>query len=269
MFEPISTISNVVFIIFGLAVFQRSRYVGTVTILLGVASGGWHWTMEPIWHTFDFAMMYFMLLSLVNYALGSKYTMAAFLISAALIGLHFILPSHLIILGIGLILFITLIRNYPVVSVFIIVACFALWISTNIPYLHKWDVPFWRLDVLHGFSHLFAAIGITRVVDYKPITFSELTSLFKSSRLSSLNEKARAEFERIIDAELNPVLGNRTVSNINREEISRLLGNIALYSKNLAVATGVRSKLNQIFTFAGGKGINHNFLLKPEKVRLE
>lgn len=263
MFEPISTLSNLVFIIFGLVVFPRSKYVGAVTILLGVASGGWHWTMQPFWHTFDFAMMYFMLLSLVNYALGSKYTLAAFLISTALIGLHFILPSHLIIAGIALFLFIILIRHYPLASVFIIVACFGLWISTNIPYLHKWDVPFWRLDVLHGISHLFAAIGITRVVDYKPTTFSELTSLFKSSRLSSLNEKTKAEFERIIDVELNPVLGNRTVRTINKQDISRLLGDIAIYRKSLAMATGVRSKLNQIFEFAAGNGIEHNILLGP------
>lgn len=253
MFEPISTISNVAFILFGIFVFQRSKYVGVVTIVLGIASGGWHWTLNSLWHTFDFGMIYFMLLSLINYALDSQYTVIAFLSSLGLIGLHFILPSHLIISVIALVLFIALLQHYSTTRVLIIVSCFVLWISTNIPYLHKWDVAFWRLDVLHGISHLCAAIGISKVVRYKPATFYELTQAFKAKYLPSLDKLSRKELEWIIDSELNPVLGNQTVNSITQEDISRLLDHIAIKRGSLIRTMGMRSKFNQIFEFANGK----------------
>ncbi|MEX0721480.1 MAG: hypothetical protein WD059_12485 [Balneolaceae bacterium] len=258
MFEPISTISNLAFIIFGFVVFKRSKYVGVVTISLGIASGGWHWAMQPFWHTFDLGMIYFMLLSLVNFAAGSKYTLPAFLASIGMIGMHFILPSNLIISVIAFSLLFALIRHYPVSRILIIVGCFALWISTNIPYLHEWNLPFWSRDALHGISHFFAAIGIYKVISYKPTTFFELTNAFKTIRLPSLNEATRTEFEQVIDLELNPVLGDQVVDGIKQQDISQLVNDISNNRENMTMADGVRTKLHQIFEFASGRGIKHN-----------
>lgn len=260
MLEPISTISNVAFILFGLVVFKRSRYVGFITILLGVASGGWHWFMNPFWHAFDISMMYFMLIGLINYSLGSEYTKAALLASIGMVGLYFVVPSHLIIGGMAIALFLSLFRHYQPGRIFIIIACFALWITTNIPYLHQWNIPIWRLDLLHGISHIFAALGIYKVISYKPTTFFELTRKFKSLHLPSLNEKTRREFERLIDVELNPVLGNRAVEAISQHEISRFLGTVTINQESLAMVNGAGSKLHQILEFATGRGIKHNLV---------
>lgn len=260
MAELISTITNALFIIAGLFILKRSLYVGLVTVLLGIASAGWHWTMQPFWHTFDFAMMYFMLLSLVDYSTGSEYTKTAFLTGLGLIGLHFLLPSHGIICAIALGLLLALVRNYSPGRIFIIVACFLLWISTNIPYLHQWSVPFWKLDVLHGFSHAFAALGILMTVRYKPTTFSELATAFKSYHLTSLKVNSRMEYERIIDFELTPVLGKLPVEGICRKDISRLMDNIVNNRDGKKLADKVHLQLNQIFEFAERRGIQHNLI---------
>lgn len=232
--------------------------MGVITVLLGVGSAGWHWIHSPFWHTFDLSMMYFMLIGLIDYSTGSKYTDVALGASIGILGLHFVLPSHFIIAGIAAGLLLVLIRDYPMSRILIIVGCFILWITTNIPYLHQWDIPFWKIDILHSVSHTCAAIGIYKVVSYKPVTFLELTSDFKSNHLSSLSEAAEKEFERLIDVELNPVFGNQILSKINQEDISHLIEK--LKEKGSDKTKEVTSTLQQIFEFANGRGISHNFV---------
>jgi hypothetical protein len=167
MQEPVSTLTNLAFIAVGLIIFRRSWYAGIMTIVLGVASAGWHWTQQPGWQSFDLIMMYFMLISLIDYALGSEYTATAFLAGVAMIGIHFLLPSHILILVIGFLLLLALMQHYPPGRIFIIAIWFSFWILSNIPYLHEWEVPFWILDILHGISHICASIGIYKTVKYR------------------------------------------------------------------------------------------------------
>jgi len=255
MLEPISTLTNVAFVIFGLLVIKKDWYVGFIVVLLGIASGGWHYFHTIFWHTFDLSMMYFMLLALLNYSMGSKHLEKTYLASITMVGLHFLVPSHYLIAGLALVLLVSLIRQYPPSRILIIIGCFVLWISTNIPYLHEWNMPFWQLDLLHGISHVWAAIGIYKVIGYKPTTFFELTSSFKSIHLSSLSDEARREYEHIIDLELNPILGKLSVEFIEEKDVSQLLHNIS--SKEQDIVEGVETKLDEILTFATGQGIKH------------
>jgi hypothetical protein len=204
MHEIGSTLTNIAFVLAGFLIYKRSRYVGLSTILLGIASAGWHWTLQPFWHTFDLVMMYFVLLGLINYSEGSDYTKAAFLAGVGMIGIHFLLPSHMIILTFALLLLLSLLRHYSSGKILIIVACFALWITTNIPYLHEWNVPFWKLDISHGFSHAFAALGIFMTVSYKPA--GELSSApLAPARLAWARELIQRKYRQIMDVPLHPL----------------------------------------------------------------
>ncbi len=167
MQEPVSTLTNLAFILVGVIVFRRSWYVGITTIVLGFASAGWHWTKHPGWQSFDLIMMYFMLISLIDYSLGSENTKTAFFAGIAMTGVHFILPSHVMVLIIAAALLLALMQHYPPGRIFIITAWFSIWIITNIPYLHEWEVPFWIRDILHGISHICASIGIYKTVMYR------------------------------------------------------------------------------------------------------
>ncbi len=234
--------------------------MGLITIFLGVGSAGWHWVHSPFWHTFDLSMMYFMLIGLIDYTMGSKYTQTALIAGIGVLGLHFILPSHLIIAVIAAGLLFVLIKHYPPGRIFIIVGCFTLWITTNIPYLHQWDIAFWRIDLLHGISHICAAIGIYKVITYKPITFEELTQAFKTNHLRTLSESARREFERFIDVELNPVFGNQAVAKIEKQEIIQLSEKLQQNGNSISMASSAGDGLHQIFEFAGTRGIRHNYV---------
>lgn len=263
MLEPISSVSNLVFILFGLFIFRRSPYMGIITVFLGVGSAGWHWIHSPFWHTFDLSMMYFMLLGLTDYSLGSKYTDVALGAGIGILGLHFVLPSHFIIAGLAAGLLLVLIRHYPVSRIFIIVGCFTLWITTNIPYLHQWDIPFWKIDILHAVSHTCAAIGIYKVVSYKPVTFHELTGAFKSIQLPLLSDNTSMELERFIDLELNPFFGNRAVTKIGQSDITQLIEK--LKEKGSDKTKEAISTLHQIFEFAKGRGIHLNVAAQAVK----
>lgn len=168
MLEPISTISNIAFIIVGLMIIKKSWYAGLATIVLGFASAGWHWTLDRQWQSFDVIMMYIMLISLIDYVVGGRYRLVAVIASVAMAGIHFLLPSHFLISIIGFMLFIALLRYYQTRQIIIITFCFFLWISTNIPYLHEWDFSHTVLDILHGISHVCASIGIYLTVRYYP-----------------------------------------------------------------------------------------------------
>jgi len=266
MLEPISSVSNLVFILFGILIFKRSQYVGLITIFLGIGSAGWHWAHSPFWHTFDLSMMYFMLIGLIDYTMGSKYTETALIAGIGVLGLHFVLPSHLIISLIAAGLFIALLKHYPPGRIFIITGCFALWITTNIPYLHQWEMAFWKIDLLHGFSHICAAIGIYKVISYKPVTFQELTKAFKTKHLSNLSDAIKEEFERFIDHELNPVFGKLAVEKIKAQDVSQLIRTHKSNEDYPKMTDGLEQFVHQIFEFAAGRGIRHNLI--PQRVQI-
>ncbi len=237
--------------------------MGIITMFLGIGSAGWHWIHSPFWHTFDLSMMYFMLIGLIDYSLGSKYTDVALGAGIGVLGLHFVFPSHFLIIGIAAGLLIVLIRNYPVSRIFIIIGCFTLWITTSIPYLHQWDMAFWKIDILHAVSHICAALGIFKVVSYKPITLHELTGAYKLNHLSLLSDSSRKEIERFIDFELHPYFGNKAVGKIKQQDFSKLIGSVKEKGQNKS--KDVTSTLHHLFEFASGKGISHNFVLQSVK----
>src|SRR5690625_7744893 len=88
MHEFSSTLTNLVFVIVGVIIYRRARFTGVATAILGIASAGWHWTMAPFWHTADLVMMYFMLLSLIDFSTGEQNTRWAAGVGVAMIGIR-------------------------------------------------------------------------------------------------------------------------------------------------------------------------------------
>ena len=59
MKNPLSTISNLAYIIAGAFALSANPAMGVFVILLGIASTGFHWTRSRAWHHFDIAAIYF------------------------------------------------------------------------------------------------------------------------------------------------------------------------------------------------------------------
>jgi|GEM_PF-3436628 len=257
MHEFSSTLTNLVFVIVGVIIYRRARFTGVATAILGIASAGWHWTMAPFWHTADLVMMYFMLLSLIDFSTGEQNTRWAVGVGVAMIGIHFLIPSHTIIACFAALLFLALTRIYPFRRIAMIVGIFLLWISTNIPYLHQWDVAFWKLDILHGISHISAAIGIYMTVIYKPLTFNELIDGFKSRHLPTLGDKIRVRYEQIIDMDLMPHLGDRPVEAILEQDVEQLHEDLRARggSRFKATVQELEESLYQIRQYARGRKV--------------
>lgn len=87
-------------------------------------------------------------------------------------------------------------------------------------------------------------------------TFEDVVRDYKMRHLPTLREKTRNEYERIIDKELLPKLGQFELTKIYKNQIMELLDEIA-YGKNPhpTMANRVRARLSGIFSFAQERGL--------------
>jgi hypothetical protein len=132
-----------------------------------------------------------MLISLIDYVEGSLYTITAIFAGLLMVGIHFLLPSHLLISAIAMLLLISMFCNYLAERVVVIAFWFILWIATNIPYMRGWSFPFDVLDILHGISHICASVGIYLTINIVlriNIGWRRYLKRKVTSRLSNPNE---------------------------------------------------------------------------------
>lgn len=92
-----------------------------------------------------------------------------------------------------------------------------------------------------------------------PKTFKELAIEFKEKYLPTLRESTRKEYERIIDKELIPSLGDTPIDDISKNQIISLLDAKA-YGTGKAepaptMANRIRARLSRIFTFGMERGL--------------
>lgn len=81
------------------------------------------------------------------------------------------------------------------------------------------------------------------------LTFKELTDEFKIKHLPTLRDNTRYEYNRIIDNELIPTLGNCNVEEISKSQIIILLDKKAYKDDSPTMANRMRARLSRIFTF--------------------
>lgn len=85
-------------------------------------------------------------------------------------------------------------------------------------------------------------------------SFEELAKEFKEKHLPTLRESTKSEYERIIDVELIPALGNRPINEIDKREVVQLLDKKAYKDDAPAMANHIRLRLSRIYTFAIERG---------------
>lgn len=85
--------------------------------------------------------------------------------------------------------------------------------------------------------------------------FSELAERYIKRHLPELRQKTRDEYQRIIEKELNPILGTYPAKEITRKQIIDLLDNIAIDREAPVLSNRVRAILSSIYTFGIDKAI--------------
>lgn len=107
----------------------------------------------------------------------------------------------------------------------------------------------------------------------EPLTFKELADKYSKRHLPELKQSTRTEYQRVIDVELNPVIGELPVKEIKRKQIIDLLDAIALERGTPVLSNRVRATLSSIFTFGIDKalfediGIEVNPVLAVKKIK--
>lgn len=100
-------------------------------------------------------------------------------------------------------------------------------------------------------------------------TFDHLIDVFKKNYLPDLREKTSNEYERIIDAEIKPVLKGRDLEHITKSDILDLLDNIAITRGKKIMSNRVRSVLSRIYTFGMERDLTKKNPVKKTQVRTE
>lgn len=85
--------------------------------------------------------------------------------------------------------------------------------------------------------------------------FSELTDRYEKRHLLDLRQTTRDEYQRIINVELKPLLGNKPVNEITRKIIIDILDTIAIDRKAPVQSNRVRAVLSSIYSFGIDKAI--------------
>jgi integrase len=86
-------------------------------------------------------------------------------------------------------------------------------------------------------------------------TFSDLADEFKEKYMPTLRANTQKEYKRIIDKELNPVLGKFPINKVTKNEIIELLDKKAYKDKSPTMANRMRARLSRIFTFGMERGL--------------
>ena len=160
MEEPISVLTNIFYIIVGIAV--QDILLTPALIGLGITSAGYHWTKEWVWQKWDVRFMY-VVMPLVFYGMFLS-DILLFLTSA--ITIYFLWYYHASSTYVSIIWFILvvvagLILGYDMtfIPVFIVAGL------CNIPFLFlNWDKVI--TDMLHGLWHLFTALGFSIIIAF-------------------------------------------------------------------------------------------------------
>jgi integrase len=93
----------------------------------------------------------------------------------------------------------------------------------------------------------------------KTTTFKQLADRFKKIHLPGLSPFTQDEYERIIDVELIPVIGNKPAKDITRSDVVEILDNKAIAEGRKTMANKIRARLHTIFEFGIQKEIvEHN-----------
>jgi len=87
------------------------------------------------------------------------------------------------------------------------------------------------------------------------ITFSELAQQFTDKHLPTLRERTRDEYQRIIDKELNPKVGDVFAKEITRRQIIDLLDKIAIGRGKAVFSNRVRAVMSSVYTFGIEKAL--------------
>ncbi|MFN1834798.1 tyrosine-type recombinase/integrase [Balneola sp. MJW-20] len=109
---------------------------------------------------------------------------------------------------------------------------------------------------------------VERHTPKKELTFRELAQKFSKRHLPTLRKKTADEYQRHIDVELNPKLGDYFVKEITRKQLIDLLDAIAIDRNASTLSNRVRSTLSSIYSFGIDKAIvevNPVFNIKRKK----
>lgn len=92
---------------------------------------------------------------------------------------------------------------------------------------------------------------------YKPdeATFKQLAERYSKRHLPELREPTVIEYQRIIDKELNPILGNYSAKEVTRKQIIDLLDEVAIDRGTAVLSNRIRAVLSSIYTFGIDKAI--------------
>jgi hypothetical protein len=155
MHDQLSTLTNIAFLITGLAVLPESWYAGICIAGLGLASMGYHAFKTRWWRHADVIMIYVAFLAILSHLTSLPISIAAGL-GAFLAFYHTKIPPHALIAVLGGLT----IAYTPPGRVLIVLGLFALWGLLNIPWIREFNWPHWAMDLTHSLSHIPAAAAM-------------------------------------------------------------------------------------------------------------
>lgn len=100
-------------------------------------------------------------------------------------------------------------------------------------------------------------------------TFRHLAKRYKKAEFHLLRPATREEYQRIIDEELLPVLGEVPIKDITSKQITELLDTKAFDDGSPVMANRIRARLHTIFEFAVGRYIGENPVSDTKKYKGE
>lgn len=159
-----STLTNVAYVVAGYMALDFNPIMGTLVIMLGVVSGGFHWTRNDAWHKADIVGIYYVFSVLGCYWLfGNVGLLLGFIMGGIGHYSHkeYGNKSMAIIAGLGAFSLLAFALHNPLSEVATVLVFFGL--AYLFQRVAEWFDPSQRgilYDVAHGVWHIFSAIGI-------------------------------------------------------------------------------------------------------------
>lgn len=162
--NPLSTMSNIGYLWFGLLTMLFNVGLGIAQIILFVASSGFHWLRNDCWHRFDILAIFYVFGTLAGYLFAGD---VGFVFGAGLAGIgHYLYDKGLVgsrqvigVLGALTLIFFYIINGLNDTLFVLMWFALAFGVSSIADHFNPTQDGKWY-DTFHGIWHIFSSIGI-------------------------------------------------------------------------------------------------------------
>lgn len=164
--NPLSTFTNIAYLVIGIMVWSNSWLLGLTFIMLFVASSGFHALRSKSWHKFDIVAIFYAFGAIAGYLwfgdVGVFFGIVVGGFGHALYDEFFGKDNRYqyYIICLGVVGLIPIILNYPLIYLYYILGCYAIAFIVSQLAERRIEENTFIYDSLHAIWHIFSALGM-------------------------------------------------------------------------------------------------------------